>query len=101
MLNEAVDVVLEVDAVGVAAVVDNDAAAERWVSGLERRGWSIFRGAVGRLGRVWRRFRNVGGWFKAGEAAVVAVVDAVVKDDVAVEQGGLVLERGGWRVSWG
>ena len=41
MLDEAVDVVLEVDVVGVAAVVDNDAAAERWGSGLERRGWRV------------------------------------------------------------
>ena len=94
-------VVLAVVATAFVDVVGRDVAEGRWGSGLETGGWGVCSRAVYRLGRVWRRFQSLWGWFKVGEAVVVAVVDAVINDDMAVVTGGSGCERRGWGLSRG
>jgi hypothetical protein len=75
--DEAQVVVLGAVAAGFVTVVDCDVAAEQRGSGLDRRGWELGCGAVGRLGSVCRRFRGVGGCFRAGDRVVEVVVNSV------------------------
>jgi hypothetical protein len=49
-------------------------------SGCEKQGWEVCRGAVSRLSRVCRRFRDAGCWFGAGD--IVTVNDFVNVDVV-------------------
>ena len=74
---------MDVFAAGVAANVVSDVAAERRGSGLERGGWGLSWGTVGRPGSQCRRSRGAGGRFGAGEGVVVVVVN-----DVDVVDGG-------------
>ena len=88
MLDVTLVVVLGVAAAGVAADVVSNMAAEWRGSGCERGGWEFRGGAVCRLSSVCHCFRGVWGWFDTVERFAVAVVDAVVKDDVAGNGGG-------------
>ena len=54
-----------------------DMVAKRWGSGLKMGGCEGCRGGLGRPGRECRRFRGAGGWFEAGDGAVVAAVNVV------------------------
>ena len=108
MLNGARLVVSRVLVAGVAVNVICDVTAERRGSGLERRGWGVCRGVVGRAGSECRRFRGAGDCLEGGDGAVVAVVGSVdstdggcatiVSDDVAHNGGdgglGTVSSRG-------
>ena len=77
MLDEALAVVSEVAVAGIAAVVGSDVAVATGGSGCGTRGWGVCSGAVGRLGRVCRRFRAAGASFEAGGKVVVVVVNNV------------------------
>ena len=56
MLDAALDTVFRVVVAGNPGVGNCDVVAKRRGSGLERRAWGSTSGAVGRLGRVCRRF---------------------------------------------
>ena len=84
VLDVAQVVVLVVVVAGNVAVVGGDVAVELWGSGLEKGGWEGGWGAVDGPGMQCRRSGATSGGFGAWEAAVVAVVGAVVKDDMAL-----------------
>jgi hypothetical protein len=101
VLDEAQVVVWGMVAAGFVTVVGCDVAAGRRSSGHERRGCGGCRGAVGRLGKVCRRFRGAGGSSDCGGGAIVVVVNGVDRLSAvtwqAVEMAGG-MEIGQWAV---
>jgi hypothetical protein len=77
VLATALDAVSGMVVAAFVDVVGGDVAAKRRGSGLERRGSGGCRGAVGRLGKVCRRFCGARGGFGAEDRVVVVVVDVV------------------------
>ena len=79
----ALVVVSEVVVAGVTTVVGSDVSVATSGSGCQTRGCRLSLGVVSWHGSEYHHFLGVCSWVVAGGAVLVAVVNAVVNDDVS------------------